>query len=276
MNSGSGKRIRLRRLFDGSSGRTIIIAYAHGLLMGPGGGMRSVSEIRAKLPALSAAQGVMITPGLTQYSEEFFAQRSAPSMVMLLDWQNISRFADQIGYAQGVVELAASVEQAAALGAEAVMTYLYLGNDDPQVEAQEVRRNVAVGQECERLGLVHIVESRSLRAELTSRGTYRADIVALHTRIAAELGADIVKTKYTGDVDSFASIVETALVPVVIAGGKMTADISEALATAKDAVTAGGAGLMFGRNIYQRPDAARALAQFGEVVHGAASKTSSK
>lgn len=269
MNSGSGKRIRLRRLFHDTSGKTIIIAYAHGLLMGPGPGMRSVAEIRGRLPDLAGAQGVMITPGLTQYSEDFFGMRGAPSMVMLLDWQNISRTGNQVGYAQGVCEPAASVEQAAALGADAVMTYLYLGNDDPRIEAEEIRRNVQVGRECEQLGLVHIIESRSLRDELTPGGTFRADLVSLHTRIAAELGADVVKTKYTGDVESFAAIVESALVPVVIAGGSMTHDISDALSTAGEAMAAGAAGLMFGRNIYQRADAGAALAQFGEIVHGA-------
>jgi len=76
------------------------------------------------------------------------------------------------------------------------------------------------------------------------------EIVAHAARIGAECGADIVKTLYTGDIDSFSKVVKSIPVPVVIAGGaKMETDM-DVLQMTEDAMKAGAKGVTYGRNIF--------------------------
>ena len=75
-------------------------------------------------------------------------------------------------------------------------------------------------------------------------------VVAHAGRIGAECGADIVKTVYTGDVDSFAKVVSSIPVPVVIAGGPKANTDMDILQMTEDAMTAGAKGVTYGRNIF--------------------------
>jgi len=76
------------------------------------------------------------------------------------------------------------------------------------------------------------------------------EVVAHTARIGAECGADIVKTLYTGDIDSFSKVVESIPVPVVIAGGPKAKTDIEVLQMTEDAMNAGAKGVTYGRNIF--------------------------
>jgi DhnA family fructose-bisphosphate aldolase class Ia len=203
-----------------------------------------------------------------RYVVPLFEGRDAPALMVLLGWQNLSRGADQLGYREGSTALLASLDRVAASGAVGVMTYLYLGFEDPHDEAREIRRAAMVQDGCERLGLIHLIESRAVHHEQGADGQFRVDILQLHTRIASEIGADLIKTKYPGTVKAMATLVESCPTPIVIAGGPRMATVEDAYQVARDVVNGGGAGLVFGRNIYQSDDPATTLAQFRAIVHG--------
>ena len=76
------------------------------------------------------------------------------------------------------------------------------------------------------------------------------EIVAHVARIGADCGADIVKTVYTGDIDSFARVVKGTPVPVVIAGGPIAKTDLDILKMTEDAMNAGAKGVTYGRNIF--------------------------
>jgi len=95
-------------------------------------------------------------------------------------------------------------------------------------------------------------------------GTYDARYLGLATRICAELGADIVKTYHT---DGFDSVVEAAMVPVVVAGGKRLGSMPDVLALASDAVAVGAAGIDVGRNVWQSDDPVATIQALRAVVH---------
>ena len=82
------------------------------------------------------------------------------------------------------------------------------------------------------------------------KNPYDPEIVAHTARIGAECGADIVKTLYTGDIDSFSKVVESIPVPVVIAGGPKAKTDIEVLQMTEDAMNAGAKGVTYGRNIF--------------------------
>ena len=87
-------------------------------------------------------------------------------------------------------------------------------------------------------------------------------------RIAAEAGADIIKTRYTGHVEQFRSVVQTCGAPVIVAGGPNTNGTDESLLQlAHDCIRAGAAGIVFGRNVWQHPRMERLIDAICAIVH---------
>ena len=142
------------------------------------------------------------------------------------------------------------VEEALSLGADAVVLFTALGGD---TEAGMMEILADVGRECALLGMPFIAEAEfpttyATVEELTQQ--YGFEYLRRNVRLCAELGADIVKTNWPGDQDSFARCVEAANgVPVVLAGGSRLED-AELLRRMAQAMDAGAIGCSVGRNIF--------------------------
>ena len=260
----SGKAIRLNRILPGNGKKALIVAFDHGFTVGPIPGTENpLEKVRTFVDA--KVDGVLLTPGaFTQYIEPFLKPR-APALLMRLDWTNV-------WYRPGAVKgdysscLAATVEAAVRNGADAVVTYLFFGAGDPAVETAEMAKNATVNRECERYGIPHVVESMA-RGKNVSDPADPAWI-ALHTRMASELGADLIKTDYTGDPATMRAIVESCPTPILIAGGPRKASDDDSLALFHGAVEAGAAGVICGRNIFQSGNAAEFLARARKALDG--------
>jgi DhnA family fructose-bisphosphate aldolase class Ia len=261
----TGKKIRLGRLINPVSNRGIIIAYSHGVLLGPQPGMLTVNEMRQTAHELRNADGIMIAPGLIHHLEDCFVGRDRPSLVVHLDWTNFSR--SILPYEQGAQASLAEIEDVAACGADAVMTYLLLGNDDPQLERLEIERNARIARACERLGIALIIEPRHSQERRKPELKLDPSIMQLYCRISGEIGADIVKCIWSGSIDTMRPIADTCPAPVFVAGGAKKDRVQDAIDLAKDAIEAGCQGLVFGRNIYQASDPAAVLDALRDVVH---------
>jgi len=83
-------------------------------------------------------------------------------------------------------------------------------------------------------------------------------------RIAAETGANIVKTYYC---ENFESVINACPVPVVVAGGKKIGE-KDALELAQNAIKSGAAGVDMGRNIFQSKNPINMINAVRSVVHG--------
>jgi len=263
-----GKQLRMSRIVRSDTQRSLIVAYAHGVLMGPLPGMATQAQMDAQARSLRGAEAVIVPPGVVRFVPSLFEGRDAPALMILARWQNISRSPEQLGYRAGSTATLASIEKVAALGAVGIMNYLYIGFEDSREEAREIEAAVRVGEECDRFGLVHLVETRAVRDERNPDGSYKLDLIQLHTRIAAEIGADLIKTKQPATVAEVRELTDACPGPVLFAGGPLRADPDEAYRTAADAIAGGAAGIVFGRNIFQQPDPAAALAKFSSIVHG--------
>src|SRR5260370_8545927 len=77
------------------------------------------------------------------------------------------------------------------------------------------------------------------------------EAVADACRMAVENGADIVKTFYTGERESFKKVIRSCYVPVLVLGGPKTHSDKEFLVSIRDAMDAGAVGIVIGRNIWQ-------------------------
>jgi len=92
-------------------------------------------------------------------------------------------------------------------------------------------------------------------------------LVAHAARIGMELGADVIKTQYTGSPETFERVVEaTQPVPVVIAGGPLCSE-AETLSAARGAIASGARGVSFGRNVFERNDPSHMLRLLRSAVH---------
>ncbi|MEM0223072.1 MAG: hypothetical protein QXT33_04700 [Thermofilum sp.] len=253
----SGKTIRLRRLFR--DGRALIVALDHGRRHGPIQGIEDLgSTLREILPARPDA--VMLTPAMIErYSD------------LLADTFIVARV-DGTGAVRSTSEtddrLISSVERAVAAGADAVSVMVYPGSlHEPQLW----EKLATVAEEARSLGI-------PVMAEVVPKPpvfqTFSADIIAYGARIAAELGADIVKTLY---VEGFEKVTRGVPAPVVILGGAR-ASIEEVLKWVERAVRAGAAGAAIGRNIFQHEkpravvEALMAIIHRGESAEEAAGK----
>ncbi len=141
--------------------------------------------------------------------------------------------------------LTGTVKEAVAMGADGVSLHINIGGKE---EPEMLEQLGMTAQQCHKWGM-------PLLAMMYPRGEniknpHDPEIVAHVARIGAECGADIVKTLYTGDIDSFTKVVKCTPVPVVIAGGPKAKTDLDVLQMTEDAMTAGACGVTYGRNIF--------------------------
>ena len=89
--------------------------------------------------------------------------------------------------------------------------------------------------------------------------------------IGNSLGGDVMKTSYTGSIETFKEVVKESAIPVTILGGPSLDDDRKVLQTIKDSITAGGVGICFGRNTTQHKNPEGLSRAYVKVIHENAS-----
>ena len=158
--------------------------------------------------------------------------------------------------------LVGTVEEAIRHGADAVSVHVNIGDDN---EFEMLEAIGQVSRACNDWGMP-LLAMVYARGPKISNG-YDPKYVAHCVRIGVELGADIVKIAYTGDVESFARAVEVSCVPVVIAGGPKMNSTRDVLQMVYDSLEAGGAGISIGRNVFQHPNRTKLVSALRAIVH---------
>lgn len=257
----SGTAVRLGRLLDQRSRRSFMVAFDRTLSMGP----EPFAEDSAATIATIAANGadaILLSPGLIKQHGHLLAYRGAPAIVCRIDFPFIDpadgRHGDEF-------RLIASVEEAAALGADAVVMFHILDPGGKGSGGDNVAAIGQVAQAARRTGIPLIVEAVPW-AQGTA-DTRDPRLVAAATRIAAELGADAIKTEYAGSVEGMRAVIDSCPVPVFVLGGPMV-DLPALLSSTEDALSAGATGVIYGRNVWQRENCPEVSAALTRVVHG--------
>ncbi len=264
-----GKKIRMGRLIDPEYGRGVIVPYAHGLLQGPIPGLENINEINKymKIFKNSRATGVILSYGYLKYSAEYLVGKCVPSLIICIDWINMTKtYKGIISYDEVRTGICTSIEEAIKYGADGVMTYLTMGYDDPSMEVEEIKKNGLVVKECEKVGLPVIIEP--VMAKFRDKDIFFSkDYLKVNDRIAAEIGADIVKSQYTGDPESFREVVENCAAPIMIAGGPKTGTMEDTFEMIRGAIQAGAAGSIVGRKVFQSENVAKCLEEVCKIVY---------
>ncbi len=260
--SDSGKRVRLNRVLNAPGKGTLVVAFDHASVLGPIPGTEDPCNkisrfVRARVDA------ILLNLGLIQRCIDCFPRAATPGLIARIDWSTVwnSLSQGEHGVLRGT--MLATPEEALRHGADAVLTYLVVGTGDGDFETKEIARNAQVARECERLGMPLIVETLARGKDVANPGDPKW--LALHTRIAVELGADAIKTDYAGSADAMRSIVQGCPIPILVLGGSRS---SAALDMVRGAMQAGAAGVFFGRNVFQSDDMEGFLQQARAILDG--------
>jgi DhnA family fructose-bisphosphate aldolase class Ia len=245
-----GKQIRLNRILQANKRKTLAVGFDHALIYGPLAGMVNLRE-QIQAFADNGVDAVVMNLGMLRIAGKGLLIERAPALIIRLDWT--SAWTAIISGRALCSEMVASPEEALRAGADAVLTYLFVGTGDNEFEAREIKRNADVARECERIGIPMIVETLARGKDVSNQNS--PNWIELHTRIALELGADVLKTEYTGDVESMKGVIRVCPAPILVIGGPWKPE-NDGLDIVKGAVAAGAAGVFFGRNVYQPLDVA--------------------
>ncbi len=269
----AGSAIRLRRIWKHE--RAVIIPYDHGSYSGVVPGLEDPRRLTERI-AGTKADAVLVTGGILK----IVAPALGPlGVVLRIDGGHTAYATAPTDY-QPIV----SPRDALRCGADAVIVFTFVGIPD---ESSSIRRLGSTVVEAGEWGVPLIAEvlapgylNNHFGSDVFPRPKRGADLVAQTRnvcRIAVETGADLIKTRYTGDVESFRTVVETCGAPVIVAGGpKLEGSDESILDLARDCVRAGARGIIFGRNVWQHPKMERLINAICAIVHDGESVASAR
>jgi DhnA family fructose-bisphosphate aldolase class Ia len=231
-----GKSIRLSSIFRRGTGRTVIVALDHGGIAGPMPGIEKPAEV-VRACREGGADAILATRGVVSASAGEW-DRTLSVILRLTGGFTVlgGKFEE---------EIISSPEAALAFGAAAAAVTVKFGHER---EGEFTRQASFVADACERWGLPLMIEAMAKGKDMKS-GDPKG--VLLAARAAQEIGADFVKTYYTGDPDSFHKVVEGCPVPIVILGGEKAETLGEVFSVVHASLQAGGKGIAIGRNIWE-------------------------
>lgn len=248
-----GKRVRLERIIDRNTGKTVIVPLDHGLTVGPIDGLVDVSRA-ANLIAEGGANAAVVHRGGAMFGHRGYG-KDLGLIIHLSASTNLAPDANR-------KILVATTEDAIRLGADAVSIHINLGAED---EAEMLYDFGRVSSACQLWGMPLLAMMYTRGPKISNQ--YDHEYVKHAARVAAEMGADIVKVPYTGSTETFSEVVRGCAIPIVIAGGEKMSSDFEVLKMVQEAMAAGGAGVSIGRNVFQHDMPTEMIRAISEIVH---------
>lgn len=245
-----GMANRMARIIPAATGRTVMLAVDHGYFQGPT--HRLENPRRTIEPLIEHADSLMLTRGVLRSS---VAPERDVSVVL-----RVSGGTSMAGGALSNEVLTTSMEEALRLNAAAVAVSIFVGSEHERQTLKSLADLVDAG---ERYGMP-VLAVTAVGREMTRDARY----LGMCCRIAAELGARIVKTYYC---EEFEKVVEGCPVPIVIAGGKKLERPRQVFELTHNAISRGAVGVDMGRNIWQDDNPVAMILAVRAIVHEGAS-----
>jgi fructose-bisphosphate aldolase / 2-amino-3,7-dideoxy-D-threo-hept-6-ulosonate synthase len=246
-----GKDIRIERIIDRNTGRAVIVPMDHGFSMGQIDGLLDMTKTISEVSD-GGANAIVLHKGMVKRGHRRHG-RDIGLIIHLSGSTSLNPDPDD-------KVIVCTVEEAVALGADAVSIHINLGAPN---ESRMLESAGLIVRDCNRWGMPLLVM-------IYPRGKgidpFSPQAIGHCVRVAEELGADLIKTNYPGSPEAFRKIVKACSVPVFIAGGEKTGDL-ESLKIIRDSVEVGGAGVCVGRNAFQRDDTRGFVKALCKVVH---------
>lgn len=241
-----GMKSRMHKIFK-DDGRTVMLAADHGYFLGPVSRLEDPGKTLE--PLIPHADSLMITRGVVRNCID--PKYNIPIVLRVSGGNSI------VGKDLSDEDLTVSMRDASRLGVAAVALSVYVGTDHERRTLTNLSKLVDDAQDYG----IPVLAVTAVGRELEKRD---AKYLSLCCRIAAELGAHIVKTYYCED---FEKVVNSCPVPLVIAGGPKLKSEHDALQMAHDAITRGAKGVDMGRNIWQSRWPVAVISAIRAIVH---------
>jgi putative autoinducer-2 (AI-2) aldolase len=240
-----GMQNRLAKIIHPKDGRCLMLAVDHGYFLGP---MERLEDPRRAInPLLPYADSLMLTRGILRTSVD--PKCNVPIVL------RVSGATSIIGEDLSKETITTSIEEAIRLNASCLALSIFVGSKYEHQTLANLAKLVDEGEKYE----IPVLAVTAVGKEMGRDARY----LGLACRVAAELGAHVVKTYYC---DNFEQVVEGCPVPLIIAGGKKLHE-PEALKLAHDAITHGAAGVDMGRNIWQSDWPVAMIKAVHAIVH---------
>ncbi len=264
-------KVRMNRLFNG--GRCLDVAIDHGVCNEPSflSGLENMEAVVKTLTA-AAPDAIQMNYGQADLLQDL-PGKDKPALVMRIDMgnpYNRVRHRDMWAVLQNEAE---PLIGALAMDAACVVVNLFMLPDEPDLFRQCVQNIARVRADCDKYGMPLMIEPLVMQP-VTEHGGYMvdgdADKIVTLTRLAREMGADIVKADPTTDADEFHRVVEAARCPVLVRGGGKE-DLRAVFDKSAALMKQGAMGMVYGRNVYQHSNPNAVVRGLMAIVHDNAS-----
>lgn len=234
----NSRKLRMRRLFEQHSGKTIILPLDHGVTIGPAEGIENISILLRKIHG-SKINCVILHKGQIAKCHNIFFEDARVAVIL-----HLSASVCLSPHASEKV-LVASVEEAVKIGADAVSVHVNLGAEADTKMISDLGR-VSETAHSWNMPLIAMMYCQGKGMD-----AYHWRNNAIAARVAMEAGADIVKLNYTGSPETLKRVISGAGIPVVISGGPKADSLQLIFSNIYGAMQAGAAGVAIGRNLFQ-------------------------
>jgi fructose-bisphosphate aldolase, class I len=252
----TGKLVRLNRLFSDPSGRLCSVAVDH--FIGYGAGLPDgLRHIKTTLAAVAAARPDAVTMHKGLAASAWGPYAGCVPLII----QSSAIRPDDVAREQVATPL-----EAVRLGADGFAIAAFVRGATEAAYLRAVADSVREAAAYEMPVICHIYPR-----DPNGKISFAPEDIAWAVRCAVEVGADVVKTPYCGDVKAYAQIVADCPVPLVAAGGPQTATLHAALEAMAQVVQSGALGATIGRNIWGFEQIGPAVRAFKAVIHDAKS-----
>lgn len=261
------QKARMNRLF--TNGRCLDVAIDHGVCNEPSfmSGLEDMGSVVDQLIA-AGPDAIQMNYGQADLLQSR-PEKSKPALVMRIDMGNpYNDRRHRVMWAE-LQNREEPIIGALELDAACVVVNLFMLPDEPDLFRQCVANIAATRAACSKYGMPLMIEPLVMLPNEV-RGGYQVDgdaekIVPL-VRLAAEMGADIIKADPTANPDDFHRVIEAARVPVLVRGGGKE-DLRTVLQKSAALLAQGALGLVYGRNIYQHDNPKRVVAALMAMIH---------
>ncbi len=243
-----GKDIRLNRILK--NGKMLCIPMDHGISSGPLDGIKDITKFIYDTEK-SGLSCILLNKGIIKILPR-------PINIGLIAHMSAST---SLGPDPNKKVLLGSVKEAIRLGADAVSVHINIGSREEPMMLYSLG---LIADECNKWSMP-LIAMMYPRGE-NIKNPHDPSIISHAARIGAEAGADIVKTIYTGNTDTFKEVVKSCPVPIVIAGGPKSNTNKDILELCHGAIQAGSIGITFGRNIFTHSNPKKLIKALYEII----------
>ncbi len=244
----AGLSARLERI--STDGRFLIVPMDHGITIGAVQGLKDLEGTVDSITS-GGADAVLTQKGV---ADRVHPHKNGSGYIVHMNGST------SIGPDENDKRVTCTVEEAIRAGADAISFHINVGSN---YEPSQIEDLAALTGEADRYGLPVLAMAYARGPGIQGD---EPEYLGHAVRLAEELGADLVKTAYSGDAESFQHVCESTNLPIVIAGGSKGTDY-ETAAMVRGAMDAGAAGISMGRSIFQHEEPEAITRAVSAIVH---------